>query len=215
MPDQLATTLVVLDFETTGLSPLQGDRAIEIGAVLIEDGEITARFSELMHPGFKVSRFIEDYTGISNQMLASARPCHEVMNQFADFIGQHNLVAHNASFDKRFLDEELNRINRGYTGEFSCSLLLARRLYQDAPNHQLGNLVKYKNIPNNGVFHRALADSEMTARLWLAMLQDLKIQYGVNDPSFKLIQTINKKSKNAVHGFLTKQLEKRELTQSK
>ena len=70
-----ANTVVVLDFETTGLSPGLGDRAIEIGAVRIEDGTVTARFQELMNPGQRVSGFIESYTGITNAMLANARPC--------------------------------------------------------------------------------------------------------------------------------------------
>ncbi|MGL6123789.1 MAG: 3'-5' exonuclease, partial [Shewanella sp.] len=116
MPISAANTLVVLDFETTGLSPNQGDRAIEIGAVLIENGVITQRFSELMNPGFKISRFIEDYTGISNQMLQHASPCNEVMARFADFIADHNLVAHNAAFDQRFLDAEFAQISHRYLG---------------------------------------------------------------------------------------------------
>lgn len=81
-----ANTVVVLDFETTGLSPGQGDRAIEIGAVRIKDGHISERFSALMNPGFNVSSFIEQYTGISNAMLKQAPPCNEVMADFVDFI---------------------------------------------------------------------------------------------------------------------------------
>lgn len=167
-----ADTLVVLDFETTGLSPNMGDRAIEIGAVKLERGKVVDRFSQLMNPGFRISRFIEDYTGISNAMLAEAPSCAEVMSQFAQFIDGCNLVAHNASFDKRFLDAELDYIGSGYSGEFVCSLLVARRLYPEAPSHKLGELVAYKNLTHDGVFHRALADSEMTAQLWLAMLAD-------------------------------------------
>ena len=66
--------VVVLDFETTGLSPDGGDRAIELGAVLIEDNRIVDRFQSLMNPGMRVSGFIESYTGISNSMLATAPP---------------------------------------------------------------------------------------------------------------------------------------------
>ena len=156
-PKKRADTVVVLDFETTGLSPIQGSRAIEIGAVLIEQGKVTDRFQQLMNPGFRINQFIENYTGITNQMLRKAPPCAEVMEQFAAFIGDHNLVAHNASFDRRFLDAELDSIHRKYTGSFACSMLVARRVYQNAPNHRLGSLVKFKNIPTDGVFHRALA----------------------------------------------------------
>ncbi|BFL84263.1 3'-5' exonuclease [Shewanella baltica] len=202
MPTSAANTLVVLDFETTGLSPNQGDRAIEIGAVLIEDGVITQRFSELMNPGFRISRFIEDYTGISNQMLRDAAPCNEVMARFADFIADHNLVAHNAAFDQRFLDAEFAQIRHRYLGQFGCSLLVARRLYQAAPNHQLGTLVRYKQLPTDGTFHRALADAEMTGYLWLAMLADLQQEFGVNAPTFELLQKIAKKTKADVPKFL-------------
>lgn len=202
MPTTAANTLVVLDFETTGLSPNQGDRAIEIGAVLIENGVITQRFSELMNPGFRISRFIEDYTGISNQMLRDAAPCNEVMARFADFIADHNLVAHNAAFDQRFLDAEFAQIRHRYLGQFGCSLLVARRLYQAAPNHQLGTLVRYKQLPTDGTFHRALADAEMTDHLWLAMLADLQQEFGVNAPTFELLQKIAKKTKADVPKFL-------------
>ena len=129
MSTALANTVVVLDFETTGLSPGQGDRAIEIGAVRIENGHISERFSALMNPGFNVSSFIEQYTGISNAMLKQAPPCGEVMADFVEFIGDDNLVAHNASFDKRFLDAEIERLSAHYPGQFACSLLLSRRLF--------------------------------------------------------------------------------------
>lgn len=147
-----ADTVVILDFETTGLSPNNGDRAIEIGAVRIENGEIKERFQALMNPGQRISSFIEDYTGITNGMLKDAPPCNEVMYKFADFIGDHNLVAHNASFDRRFLDAEFGKISRKYSGQFACSMLAARRIYQNAPNHKLGTLIKYANIPADGFF---------------------------------------------------------------
>ena len=97
-------SVVVLDFETTGLSPDCGDRAIEIGAVLIRNNQIVDRFQSLMNPGMRISSFIEGYTGITNAMLGSAPPIADVMQKFAVFMAEHHLVAHNASFDRRFLD---------------------------------------------------------------------------------------------------------------
>lgn len=202
MQHSSANSVIILDFETTGLSPNQGDRAIEIGAVKLLDGIVIDTFQELMNPGFRVNSFIESYTGISNAMLNSAPNCGEVMNRFADFIGNGNLVAHNASFDKRFLDAEFAFINRDYNGQFACSMLIARRLYQDSPNHKLGGLVEFKQIENDGVFHRALADSEMTAKLWLRMLEDMKDDYSITEPSFKLMQQVSKKTKSGVKAFL-------------
>lgn len=197
-----ANSLIILDFETTGLSPDNGDRAIEIGAVKLENGVITERFQELMYPGRPVSHFIADYTGITNEMLSKAAPCHEVMARFADFIQGQNLVAHNASFDKRFLDSELKRISSGYDGQFACSLLLSRRLYQTAPNHKLGTLINYKGIASNGSFHRALYDSEMTAKLWVAMLDDIQQQAGIDQVPFSMIQKLTKTTKANVGKLL-------------
>jgi len=197
-----ANTVVILDFETTGLSPDGGDRAIEIGAVCIEEGIVTGRFQELMNPGRRINSFIEQYTGITNKMLDNAPPCSEVMHKFANFIDGYNLVAHNASFDKRFLDAELNRISKSYTGKFACSMLISRRIFQDAPDHKLGTLVKYADIPANGTFHRALFDSEMTAKLWLSMLNDITDRYSMQSIPFSLMAKLSRTPKNAVHHLL-------------
>ncbi|MGF1682468.1 3'-5' exonuclease [Photobacterium minamisatsumaniensis] len=199
-----ADTVIVLDFETTGLSPNMGDRAIEIGAVKLESGIVVDHFQKLMNPGFRVSSFIEGYTGITNSMLTTAAPCDEVMDEFADFIQGYNLVAHNASFDQRFLDAELTQINRQYDGQFTCSMLIARRLFQDAPNHKLGTLVHTLNIDNDGVFHRALADSEMTAKLWLEILHTVQSNYKLRQLTFSNMQKLAKTAKASVPSYLNK-----------
>ncbi len=200
-----ADSIIVLDFETTGLSPQQGDRAIEIGAVKLHQGEVIDRFQSLMNPGFRVSGFIEGYTGITNNMLRSAPSCAEVMDQFADFIQGSNLLAHNASFDQRFLDAELELICRDYPGKFACTLLVSRRLHQETSSHKLGDLVKYHRIENDGVFHRALADAEMTARLWQVQLNALKDKYAISQPSFELMAKIAKTPKASVEQMLRKE----------
>lgn len=199
-----ADTVVVLDFETTGLSPNYGDRAIEIGAVIIENGIIKDSFQHLMNPGFKINSFIESYTGITNAMLKDAPPCNEVMVKFADFIGNYNLVAHNAGFDKKFLDAELNHVSRNYSGEFACSMLISRRLYQNAPNHKLRSLVEYNKISTDGVYHRALADAEMTANLWLHMLNRIKERFNLSDIPFSKMQQLSRTAKHSVNDFLSK-----------
>jgi len=200
--------IVVLDFETSGMSPDQGDRAIEIGAVLIRKGELVDQFSSLMNPGIRVNGFIEDYTGITNQMLQAAPGATEVITKFAAFIGNYPLVAHNAAFDRRFLDAELNRIRRERQQDFGCSLLVARRPYPDAPNHKLETLIRYKDLPA-GTFHRALADAEMTAHLWLQMVADLELTHGLPDASFEMMQKLTKVKKSNVGSYL-KQLVKAE-----
>jgi DNA polymerase-3 subunit epsilon len=127
------------------------------------------------------------------------------MHEFAEFMGDSNLVAHNASFDKRFLDAELSRIAKTYTGHFACSLLVSRRLYQDAPSHKLGSLITYKNIPSEGGFHRALFDSQMTAKLWMTMLQDISQRIMAKDIPFRLIKRLEKTPKYAVNRLLQEQ----------
>jgi DNA polymerase-3 subunit epsilon len=197
-----ADTVVVLDFETTGMSPQQGDRTIEVGAVRLEAGQVTGRFQSLMNPGIRINTFIENFTGISNDMVRDAPCCEDVMQEFSDFIDGHDLVAHNASFDRRFLDAEFSRIGRGYSGGFACSMLAARRVYPDAPNHKLGTLVEYRDIPTDGTFHRALADAEMTAGLWLGMLNELRERYALEPITFPVMQALTRVSRAAVEGFL-------------
>lgn len=197
-------SIVVLDFETTGLSPDRGDRAIEIGAVLIQDNKIVDRFQSLMNPAMRISSFIEGYTGITNQMLSSAPAISDVMLKFKSFIAHHHLVAHNASFDARFLDAEFNRINHQRCNQFGCSLLASRRIYPEAPNHKLETLVRHKNLKTDGVHHRALADAEMTAHLWMRMISDLKESYGIQNIPFNLMQSLMKVPKKRVHEFIMK-----------
>ncbi|MFT5335067.1 MAG: DNA polymerase-3 subunit epsilon, partial [Halioglobus sp.] len=96
---------------------------------------------------------------------------------------------------------ELERISMDYSGKFSCSMLAARRVFQQAPDHKLGTLVDYMNISVEGVFHRALYDSEMTAKLWLAMLDDIRARYALSEIDFKLMQRLAKTPKHAVDNF--------------
>lgn len=197
-----AETIVVLDFETSGISPDHGDRAIEIGAVMLQQGEIVDRFQSLMNPGVRVNSFIESYTGITNQMVQSAPRAEQVMRNFARFIGDRPLVAHNASFDRRFLDAEFCRIGARRSQEFGCSMLNARRIYPEAPNHKLETLVRYKGLHTEGVFHRALADAEMTALLWMKMIEDLCESYGFETVSFALMCGLMKVPKARVADYL-------------
>jgi DNA polymerase III subunit epsilon len=94
--------MVVLDFETTGLSPDEGARVTEVAAVIVQDGKILSRYQSLMNAGVHVPAFITDLTGISNAMVQSAPSSKEVMRELCDFVGPLQIVAHNASFDKKF-----------------------------------------------------------------------------------------------------------------
>ncbi|MDO9183100.1 MAG: 3'-5' exonuclease [Bacteriovorax sp.] len=197
-------TVVVIDFETTGLSPNMGDRTIEVGAVLVSNNQIIDRFQSLMNPGMRISGFIESFTGINNKMLSSAPSISEVMGNLKTFIADHQLVAHNASFDLRFLDAEFNRINHKRKNEFACSMLSSRRIYPDAPNCKLETLVRFKKLKTDGTHHRALADAEMTAHLWMRLIEDIKETHGLKNVPFKLMQNLSKIPKNKVSEILMK-----------
>jgi DNA polymerase-3 subunit epsilon len=146
----LADSIAVLDFETTGMSPAQQARATEIGVVIVEGGQIVARYQSLMNSGAWVPPFIEQLTGISNAMVRSAPPAAQVMQEVAEFVGERPLLAHNASFDQKFWDAELALIRRQRVQPFACSLLLSRRLLPMAPSHKLGNLNRWEGLPDTG-----------------------------------------------------------------
>jgi len=194
--------VIILDFETTGHSPTLGDRPIEVGAVRIEDDRIVDRFQALMNPGFTISWFIESLTGISNEMVAEAPDCEEVMTRFADWIGDTPLVAHNVGFDRKFLDAELARIGRERVNPMACTVLASRRLFPEAPNHKLSTLVRHLAIFTDGTFHRALADAEMTGHLWIALTDLLCNRYRLGSVPFALMQEITKIGRAKVDRFL-------------
>ena len=184
--------VAVIDFETTGLSPGQGDRATEVAAVILEGGKVVDRYQSLMNGGVRIPSFIESLTGISNEMIRRAPPAAQVMQEVADFVGDRPLVAHNASFDCKFWDAELARIERSRQQEFVCSLLLSRRIFPLAPSHKLGALVEYANLPVAGRYHRALADAEMAASLLLRLEDELRERHEVNDVSVELLRRIQR-----------------------
>jgi len=167
----------VIDFETTGLSPTQGDRAIEIGIVVLEGDRVVDTYQSLINPGVALPGFITAYTGITNDMVAGAPPAEVVMPEVLEFVGDTCLVAHNAAFDRRFWSAEVEAVGRHAEHGFLCTLLLARRLYPWASNHRLGTLAELHRIVATGRHHRALADAEMTAELFSRMQRDLRGLY--------------------------------------
>jgi DNA polymerase-3 subunit epsilon len=170
----LHESLVVLDFETTGLKPHEDDRITEVGLVRIADGRIVDRYQSLANCGVRVPRFITSYTGITQQMVDDAPPVARVMREVSTFIGDTPVVAHCASFDERFFVRECRRLRMSMVIEpFLCSMRLARRVYPHLDSHALGVLARFLNLPATGAAHRAAVDAEMTAALMLQMGQDL------------------------------------------
>jgi len=167
--------VAVIDFETTGSSPGQGARATEIAVVLVEDGQITGRWSSLMNSGAWVPPFIEALTGISNEMLAQAPAAETVMREAVAFIDGRPLVAHNAAFDRAFWQAEARRAgcDSAAAWPFACTVRLSRRLFPQAPNHRLGTLAAWHGLPDAGRAHRALADATTTAHLLLRLQAEI------------------------------------------
>jgi DNA polymerase-3 subunit epsilon len=192
--------IAVIDFETTGLSPSMGDRATEIAIVLLEGAKIVARFQSLMNAGVRISRFIEDYTGISNEMIRTAPPAAQVMAEAARFVQDAPLVAHNASFDQRFWAAELGRLGRDARTDhsFACTMLLSRRLYPQAGSYRLGSLAAFHSIPAAGRAHRAMADAQMAAALLSRIQGDIQRDYEVEDAPHDLLVKLQRCQRKAV-----------------
>ncbi len=195
-------TVAVIDIETTGMSPDTGGRATEIGVVLLRDGRVVDRYESLMNAGAWVPPFIEALTGISNEMLRAAPPAARVMAEVANFVGTHPLIAHNAAFDRRFWDAELARLGRTRRQEFACTLLLSRRIHPEAPSHRLGSLIDFHGLPVAGRHHRALADAEMAASLFLHMRSTLAQRFGLADVPHALLREIQAVPRNRLTGCI-------------
>ena len=194
--------IAVIDFETTGISPGQGARATEVAIVLLEQGQVVGRFQSLMKTGAWIPPFITQLTGITNAMVNTAPDAAQVMADAARFVGDAPMVAHNAAFDSKFWQAELALAGLPAPQPFACTVLLSRRLYPQAPSHQLGTLVDYHGLPRTGQAHRALADAEMAAALLARMQHDLRTQWRVAEPSYALLQQVQRCAKPKVGALL-------------
>ncbi len=165
-------TYVVFDLETTGLAA-NLNKIIEIGAVKVQGNTIVDEFSSFVNPGEKISNFISQLTGITNNDLENAPDIVQVLQQFVDFIGAASLVAYNAKFDMSFIASALSRNNMTpITNTVIDSLALARLLEPKLKNYRLETLCKRYNIENPDQ-HRAISDARATADLFMLQSQDL------------------------------------------
>src|SRR5579864_2214714 len=174
--DDLGTALVetefcVFDLETTGGSP-ESSRITEIGAVKVRGGEILGEFATLINPGVPIPPAITYLTGITNAMVYPAPQIDAVLPSFVEFIGDAVLVAHNASFDTRFLAANLARYSYPAAGNpIVCTVRLARRLVRDeVPNLQLATLARALRA-RTAPCHRALDDARATVDVLHALLE--------------------------------------------
>ncbi len=196
-------TFALIDFETTGLSPTMGDRPTELAVLLVRQGKVADRFVSLINPGRSIPYYVQQLTGITDAMVAKAPPVATVLKQALKLIGDHPLVAHNAAFDSRFWDAEVARLPKAPASRFACTMLLARRLYPNAPNHKLGTLVAMLRLPAARA-HRALADAEMTYHLWSRMDQDVRKSYGGHPLGFDLMVALQKAKRDGLAAAVAK-----------
>ncbi len=161
---------VVVDLETTGGRPAP-DSIIEIGAYRMRGRRILECFQSLIQPGILVPRFITRLTSISNEMLADAPSIEAVLPSFREFLGGAVMVAHNAQFDRSFLDFEFRRLfGIGLQNPVLCTVRLARRLLPSVKRRKLDLLAEHFALSTAGR-HRALGDARMAAELLSIMLE--------------------------------------------
>ena len=168
-----------VDLETTGGSP-QTSRITEIGAVRHVGGERVGELRTLVDPDLPIPRFITHLTGIDDDMVRQAPPVEAVLPSLIEFLHGAVFVAHNASFDYRFLNHELQRL--GYDtipGPPVCTARLARRVLgpEDVPNVRLATLAQFFRTASRPC-HRALEDAEACADVLHALL-DLGGRLGI------------------------------------
>jgi DNA polymerase III subunit epsilon len=175
--DDLGTPLlevefVVLDLETTGGSPAN-DRITEVGAVKVRGGEVLGTFHTLVDPEVPIPPLISALTGITDRMVADAEPIEVVLPCLLEFLGGAVLVAHNASFDRRFVQANLER--HGYqrlANRVVCTARLARKLLprDEVPNVRLATLAAYLGASITPC-HRALTDAKATVDVFHGLLE--------------------------------------------
>jgi DNA polymerase-3 subunit epsilon len=201
----VATTreLVVLDFETTGLTPAY-DRTIEVAATLLVNHRPVETFHHLMHPGMGLPPFITSLTGITDAMLRGQPRPEQVMPRLQQFVRGLPIVAHNAAFDRGFLHAELARAGLRAESEFLCTMLLARRLAPGLPSYRLDALVDALQVraPDARQFHRSLADVNHTVAIWQNLHARFTEHTGLATPPVGVWSILMRKPKKQVPKYL-------------
>lgn len=154
---------VIVDVETTGLSPFSGDRVIEIAALKVKDLKIQKRFQTLINPEREVSWGAFMVNGISNEMLIGAPKAKEVLKDFLSFIDGTHLVGHNVPFDLKFLNYEFKLAGHAPINNVIVfdTVTLARQVVPRLNSYSLAYLSQILGIKEKQE-HRAMSDVEMT-----------------------------------------------------
>jgi DNA polymerase III subunit epsilon len=160
---------VVVDTETTGLRP-GSHRVIEVAGVRIRGGEVLDSYQSLLNPGVRIPTFIAQFTGISQEMVATAPKSHEVLPDFLHFVEGAVVVGHNVGFDIGFLSYEAQLLGRTFPIDGLDTIPLARRFAPGLKRFKLDNVAAYLKIATSDR-HRALGDARVTAAVLLKLLE--------------------------------------------
>lgn len=155
--------LLFIDLETTGANPAS-DRITEIGLVTV-DGDKVTTWSTLVNPGISIPPYIQNLTGISNDMVRDAPPFEAISNQLLKRLQGGIFVAHNARFDYGFLRNAFKDLGHTLRCDVVCTVKLSRKLFPDEAKHNLDALVTRHKLQANAR-HRALADAELIWQFW-------------------------------------------------
>ena len=168
----LDSTFVVFDIETTGFSAVN-DRIIEIGAVKVENGMITEKFSEFVNPERPIPFEIEKLTSINDRMVEDAPNISVILPKFMDFCGSSVLVAHNADFDTGFIRHNCEVLGLTYDYTYVDTLGIARSFLEGLKNYKLDTVVEAMGctLANH---HRAVDDAGATADVFVRFLERFK-----------------------------------------
>lgn len=162
----LPKVFIILDLETTGLSPSQHE-IIEIGAIRVTLQETEHEtFQTFVRPLSSISKRITSLTGITQAMIdADGIHLTEAMSQLAAFIGDAPIVTYNASFDMPFVWRAASTCGLTLRNRYTCALKSARRAYPELDSHRLAHVSSVMNLPS-GDQHRALGDCVRTLHVF-------------------------------------------------
>ena len=173
-------TYVVFDVETTGLSAIYND-LIQVAASKMYKGNVIAEFDEFINPGYPLSAFTTELTGITDDHVKNAKPLEQVLQEFQEFCKDTVLVAHNATFDVGFMNANYERHGLPKISQPVIDTLeFARNLYPEYKRHGLGPLTKRFGVALDH-HHMANYDAEATGRLLFIFIKDVAEKHGVTD----------------------------------
>jgi DNA polymerase-3 subunit epsilon len=183
---------IVLDTETTGFEPTEGDRIVEIGAVELFNHMPTGRtFHQYINPQRSMPKAAFDVHGLGDDFLRDKPLFRDIAQSFLDFIGPDRMVIHNASFDMKFLNHELGLVNlpKLPMSQALDTVLMARKKFPGSPA-SLDALCRRFGVDNSGrEKHGALLDSEILAEVYLELI-------GGRQPDFVLAPTNSGNTEN-------------------